>query len=280
MASVPVGIADSYVGREVFGARYGDVLDYALEMHWNVLLEGPTGSGKTTAVMAWAEKRKMPFYSTPSNVGIDPSQLFGKKTLVEGSVTWIDGPVTDLCRYGGVLLINELNFLPDRIATVLYSLLDERREIALLDNKGEVIKAHKRLLIVADMNPGYGGTHDLNHALRNRFRIQLPWDYDDGVEQSLVYSDSLRQMAKQLREEAKKGTYETPVSTNMLMEFEQLTVDFGLQFAVGNFLQHFAPDEQEAVKVVVQTWQANLEKDLAQEAEVPGGEAPFVFDGE
>jgi MoxR-like ATPase len=36
------------------------------------------------------------------------------------------------------------------------------------------------------MNPDYIGTTPLNYAFRNRFDIQIPWDYDDAVEEKLI----------------------------------------------------------------------------------------------
>lgn len=267
LGSVPdESVSRTYISRTLVGGHSDyDIFDYAMQRQLNVLLEGPSGSGKTTAVMAYAALRQYPFYSVSSSVGLEPSQLFGKYVPDEHDVgfVWIDGPVTQLVRYGGLLLLNELNFMPDRVGTVLFSLLDNRREIQLVDHKGEVIRAHKELLIVADMNPDYEGTRPLNKALRNRFRIQLHWDYDSDVESQLVHMESLRSMANMIRNEAAKGTYETPVSTNMLMEFERISLDLGIGFAVTNFVTHFAVDERPSVKLVCDTYLANLESDLS-----------------
>lgn len=265
IARVPEPSA-TYVSRtRALGNHRSDfqVFDYAHAHRYNVLIEGPTGLGKTSAVIAWAGCHGKPFYAVSSNVAIDPSQLFGKFVPDGfGGFRWQDGPVTDLVRHGGVLLINEINFLPERISTVLFSLLDSRREITLLDHNGEVIIAHDDLLIIADLNPDYEGTRPLNKALRNRFAIQMAWEYDDEVERQLVRGASLRELAGLLRRAQRDGEVDAPVSTGMLVEFEQVAVGLGLDAAVYNLLNHFPTEEErKAVEVVIYAMANNLEAD-------------------
>lgn len=264
-ATVPdQSMYDTYVGREIVpGKTDMDVFDYARKAKLNVLIEGPTGCAKTSAVLAYAAREGRPFYAVPSNIGIDPSQLFGKFVpMPDGSIQWVDGPVTHIVRVGGVLLINEVNFMPDRVATVLFMLLDKRRQITLLDHQAEVIDAADDLLIIADMNPEYEGTRPLNKAFRNRFAIQLQWGYDEKVEAQLIKSKGLREMAQKLRTDAENGAFETPCSTNMLMEFEKTFADMGYDFAAMNFISHYATDERQAASLVLETYKTQLEEDL------------------
>lgn len=293
LAAVPQGVAAHYVNRTLEGGVQDfQVLDTALKFKQNVLIEGPTGVGKTTCIEAYAEARGMPFYAISSNVGADVSQLMGKHVPAEGSdndnpwswlddadddtmkavlafligsskFPWIDGPVTHLVRHGGVLLINEINFLPERLATVLFSLLDRRRNITLLDHHGEVIEAHPDLLIVADMNPDYEGTRRLNKALRNRFAHQLVWDYDKDIERDLVKAESLRNMADELRLQHKTGaTIQTPTSTNMLIEFECIAAELGLEYAITSFVNHYLDSERQAVLLVANTYSDSIASQL------------------
>jgi hypothetical protein len=147
-------------------------------------------------------------------------------------------------------------------------LTDGRRSITLLDHHGETIEAHPDLTIFATMNPEYIGTTPLNYAFRNRFDIQIPWDYDDAVEEKLIPCKSLRTLMKQLRIEAGKGQYETPISTNMGMEFIDLVSSLGYEFASENFIAHFSSDEQASVRMVFQTHEYNLKSDLGLEVEI------------
>lgn len=253
IAAVPdQAFYDRYISRKVGGKTDLEMLTFALKKHYNVLIEGPTGAGKTSAVLAFAAQNKMRFYATPSSIGLEPSQLFGKFIPSgEGNqLVWQDGPVTDLVRHGGVLLLNEVNFIPARVSTALFGLLDVRREMVLLDHKGEVIKAHNDLLIVADMNPNYRGTQPLNEAFRNRFPIKQAWDYDTVVESKLVPYGALRRLAQDLRQSEE---IITPVSTNLLIDFVTMAKDedMGWDFAVTNLIAHFSSDERPTVTTLL-----------------------------
>lgn len=272
LASVPPKELDArYVHRDVMGGVQDyKVYDYARANHINVLIYGPTGPGKTTSIEAWAAARELRLAQVSGNAALEPSHLFGR--LVpdgKGSFAWVDGPVTDVVRNGGVLNLDEVNFISPKIYTVLYSLLTGQRMISLLDHHGEVIKAHPDLTIFATMNPDYIGTGQLNAAFRNRFDIQIPWEYDTKVESQLVKSKNLLVLANQLRAEAAKGQYETPIATNMLIEFGELVQGLGYDFAVENFIAHFAYEEQPSVRLVFQTHEYNLKPDFGIEIAAP-----------
>lgn len=251
IAEIPdMAYYDGYVERTDNGVGCYAVFDYARETKSNVLIVGPTGSGKTSAALAYAAREEMPFYSISSSVGLEPSQLFGRYIPDgAGGFMWQDGPVTYVVRHGGFLLINEINFIPDRVGTVLFSLLDKRRTIQLLDHKGEVLTAHEDLVIAADMNPGYAGTRTLNAALKNRFPIQLYWDYDPEVEEKLVPYPAVRNVLRSLRD---SDEITTPVSTNMATELiQQAYSPLGYSFAAMSFVNHFALDEKSVVETVL-----------------------------
>ena len=264
LASVPrIELAKRYVHRKIWGRDDFEVYDHARAHGINVLIYGPTGPGKTTSVEAWAAERGLRMATISGNASMEPSQMTGKFVSDgEGGFAWIDGPVTDVVRNGGVLLLDEVNFINPKIYTNLYSLTDGRRTITLLDHHGETIEAHKDLTIFATMNPDYIGTTPLNFAFRNRFDIQIPWDYDDAVEAKLIDSKALRELMKQLRTEAAKGQYETPISTNMGMEFCHFIEALGYEFSVENFIAHFTTDEQPSVRMVFQTHEHNIKMDF------------------
>jgi len=236
-----------------------------------VLIEGGAGSGKTMSVIAYASARNYRYFNVSSNAGIDPSQLFGRWIPREDGhgYRWQDGAVTLLVRYGGVLLLNEVNFMPERIMTVLYSLLDDRREIQLLDNGGEVIKAHPDLLIVADMNAGYRGTHELSQANNDRWKIKLEFPYDKRIEGKLIKSKSLLELAGKLRDQYDREEISTPISTRGLVAFQKNAVGLGLNLAIDSYVNGFDKDERGAVRMSIETMKVNIARDLGLAVDVP-----------
>lgn len=295
-------VLNGYESRRAMGDKSEfDVFDFAFDHAMNVIIEGPTGTGKTTAVQAWAAKRGLRFGSLSSHAGADHTQMFGRVNQNEDAKAgeplfyWKDGLVTDVFRNGGVLLVNEMNFLPERVASVLFGPTDSRRALTLMDRDGEVIMAHrpttykrvgdkiiditcwcddpsgadcksKWVLMVGDFNPDYEGTRNLNKAFRNRWAIQMVFNYDPEVEKMLVKSDSLRQVATDIRND---DSYETPVATNMLIEFETIALGLGIDFAAQNFVNHFLDDERGPIKLVLDAYKLNIDAELNADEDEP-----------
>ena len=120
MAQVPdKKWAKQYVQRRIpSGQTEFEIFDSALANAENVLIFGPTGSGKTMSVLAYASARNMPYYNVASHNGIEISQLLGQWIpTADGHYKWQDGAVTQIVRNGGVLLLNEINFMPERFTT-------------------------------------------------------------------------------------------------------------------------------------------------------------------
>lgn len=256
---------EKYLNRKVAGGKTDyEVLDVAMKYHQNVLIRGHAGSGKTMCVLGFASVRGYRYYNVSANVGLEPSHLFGAWTPTEqaGVFKWQDGPVTDLVRHGGVLLLNEIDFMPERITTVLFGLLDDRREIQLLENGGEVIKAHPNLLVVGDHNPNYRGARPMNQAWKDRFAHKLEFEYDKAIERKLIKNKSLLAVAEKLREQAFKGEIDTPISTRGLISFVKNYENLGLDYAITSYLNGFLDDEREAIKLVFDTTKDGIAKDF------------------
>lgn len=257
--------ADEYINRKIDGKTTDfDVLDVAKANKQNVLIRGHAGSGKTMCILAWASARGYRYYNISANVGLEPSHLFGAWTPTEtaGVFKWQDGAVTDLVRHGGVLLLNEIDFMPERITTVLFGLLDDRREIQLLENGGEVIKAHPDLVVIGDHNPNYRGSRPMNQAWKDRFAHKLEFDYDKAIEKKLIKNASLLDVAQKLRDQAHKGEIDTPISTRGLMALAKNVESIGLNYAINSYINGFADDEREAVKLVFDTAKSGIASDF------------------
>jgi MoxR-like ATPase len=259
----------SYVPRTFAdGLTEEQIYTYALKTKKNVSIQGPAGTGKTTSLMTFAAKNGLEFGSMSCNAGAEPSQFFGRMTPTkEGKLNWKDGLFTYFFRNGGVLVIDEADFLPQKVASSTHSALDGRRLLTLLDNNGEVITAHPNLLIVMCYNGnGYRGTSKMNEAFNDRYAIKLTFDYDTDIEKKFIPSKTLLELATSMRADTIAGTYETPVSTRLLKNFVDLAQNLSYDFAVDNFVNNFKEDERSSVKLLLDSQRYNLELELTGKA--------------
>ena len=254
-------ILDTYIDREINGKKLFDYFDYGIKYKRNVLIESHTGAGKTMGVTAYAASRGLPLFKLPFSLGFESSQALGKVHLENNSTIWHDGGVTDIMRHGGIIYFDEINTARAGQLAMFHPMLDKNRELILIDHNHEVIKAHDEVLFVATMNPKYAGTNDLNMALRNRFAVQLDLDYDRDIEQALVKSPALLTVVEQIR--AQSTEIRTPLSTNMIIEFEEMVAFLGFEQAMVSFVNHFdSRKERGAIQTVLQTHSVDIEDEI------------------
>lgn len=255
-----------YVSRTIDGVKDLALLDYAASAGENVLLAGPTGSSKTSVVYAWAAKNQRPLVNVPCNGAIDPSTLYGRPTILpDGSVDYIESDVTKVLRFGGVLYLDELNFAPAKVLSVLHGALDARRQVTIPELGYLTFDVHPQCFIIATYNPGYEDTRELNKAFQNRWALQLEWGYDTTVERQLVQQlPVLHQLAEHVRKVIDVGDCETPLGPNKLIEFEKHAMDLSLDLAIRIFLNSFKSHERDQISELVLHHRDQLERQLVQ----------------
>lgn len=259
-----------YVRRQIGGYWDLDILAYARATGANTLLAGPTGPGKTLMIETYCARYEdddypngLPLVTIQSHGGIDPNVFWGGPGVdAQGNIVpWIDSSALQVIQFGGVLYIDEVNFLHPRAAAGVHDLTDHRRQVTILERQNTTYKASPGLQVICAYNPDYEGTRPLNQAFKNRFKIKMAVGYDREVEEQLVNMPVLLDLAHRIRNSI--DAVETPVSTNMLMEFEELCIDLDLSFARANFLAAFAEDEREAISDVFNLMADRLENEAA-----------------
>ena len=219
-----------------------DLTDYeafemSMKQNKNVLLIGPTGSGKTTMVRYYCAEHKKPYVRVSLNGGATVEDLVGHYILKadeHGSITvWIDGILTQAVRHGWIIAIDEINAAPSEILFILNSLLDDERILILSSKDGEIVKPHPDFRLIATCNPteqGYAGTNEINEALLDRFHRTFYIDYDEDIERKLLNElgfekeiiDDVLKFTSRIRRACKEGAIITPFSTRSVTNLAEL----------------------------------------------------------
>lgn len=266
-------VAGGYIQRRLPGGfTEFDTYEAALASGHNVLVSGPTGSGKTYSWRAFAATKGLPFYTVATNGAMDMATLLGSWVPdLSGGLVWQDGVITTMVRQRrGVVLFDEINMGTERNLARFYDLWDARRELVLYEHYGEVLRVpadeDAQFLVGAAYNPGYRGTRELSQALPNRFAFKLRFDYDSDIEAQLVPSGSLREVASKLRGMSRE--IRTPVSTNMQIEFCEIAMAFNVEYAIANFCEAFPAGERESVAQVMGLHRSTIKQEINQAAQL------------
>ena len=230
----------------------------------NILLKGPTGSGKTKLAETLSAAVNTPMHQVNCSVDLDAESLLGFKTIKtneqgQQEIVFIDGPVIKAMREGHILYIDEINMAKPETLPILNGVLDYRRQLTN-PFTGEVIKAAPGFNVIAAINEGYVGTLPMNEALKNRF-VVIQVDYIDGdilkdvikqqsqlqddaiIEQIIKFNEDLRTMSKQgqISEEA--------ASIRALIDLSDLITVMPIERAIKRTIIDKLEDEREQQEI-------------------------------
>ena len=136
--------------------REEQLLEAALRSGAHVVLEGPPGTGKSTLLRHVCARRGTSFVLVEGNAELTPARLVGHfdpaLVLARGYTpdVFVDGPLLEALREGGLLYVEELNRVPEETLNGLLTVMSEG-EIAV-PRLGRVAAA-PGFRFVAAMNP-------------------------------------------------------------------------------------------------------------------------------
>jgi MoxR-like ATPase len=156
-------------------------------------ISGPTGNGKSTMIEQICAKHKRPLIRVNLNMMTDEEQLIGTKTLEDGNVIIVEGPVLIAMRTGCTLLLDEIDAGSANTLLCLQPILEGKPYYFKLKN--EMIVPASGFNIFATANTKgkgsddgrYIGTNVLNEAFLERFAVTFEQDYPNAkIEQKII----------------------------------------------------------------------------------------------
>lgn len=199
-------------------------------------ISGPTGNGKSTMVEQICAKHKKPLIRVNLNMMTDEEQLIGSKTLEDGNVKVVEGPVLIAMRTGTTLLLDEIDAGAANTLLCLQPILEGKPYYFKLKN--EMIIPAKGFNILATANTKgkgsddgrYIGTNILNEAFLERFAVTFNQEYPSAkVESKIVqnlmtsydcldetFADNLVKWADAIRKTFDDGGVDETITTRRM----------------------------------------------------------------
>lgn len=139
---------------------------------------GPAGAGKSSMINQLAARLNYPTFEVTGHNHLEFQDLVGHLSVQNGNMVFEYGPLALAMRFGGLLLLNELDLLDPATAAGLNGILDGQ-PLCIPENQGELIEPHLmfRFAATANTNGGsdetglYQGTLRMNLALMDRFTV-------------------------------------------------------------------------------------------------------------
>ena len=198
------------------------------------LLYGAPGCGKTALVeAAFGEKLVTVLGSGDTEVS---DLVGGYVTTPKGDFLWEDGPLLKAAENGDVLLIDEIGLIDPKVLSIVYGLMDGRREYTVTANPERgTVKAKDGFFVVAATNPNAPGVR-LSEALLSRFTIHVEMTTDWTLARKLGVPTLIVTAAQNLNKKVESREVSWAPQFRELLAFRDLSKTFGQKFAVQNLL--------------------------------------------
>jgi len=236
-----------------------------------VLLEGPTGVGKTASIKWLAKCTNNSYRRLQINGQTTVESFNGRWLLNKEGTYWVYGVLADCMRNGYWLLLDELNMSAGDVTALLHIIMDDDACLVLDDKDQEIIEKHPDFRLFAAINPTdeYAGTKEVNKALMDRFQkvnfnyldeateiriltkktgISPDFGTDGGVKDPLL--KRMVRFANIIRDANNSGVIMFTCSTRQLISWARLAKTLGIkQAAKVSILNKCSEAEREDAKL-------------------------------
>jgi nitric oxide reductase NorQ protein len=198
------------------------------------LLYGVPGCGKTALIeAAFAEEVETLMGTGDIEVA---DMLGGYVQTPGGGFVWVDGGLVRAAENGWVYFIDEIGLIDPKVLSVVYGLMDGRRELTITANpeRGTIV-AKEGFYVVAATNPNAPGVR-LSEALLSRFTLQSEMTTDWNLARKLGVSTTMVTSAQNLAKKQLTGEVSWAPQMRELLAFRDLSAEFGQSFALANLI--------------------------------------------
>jgi MoxR-like ATPase len=226
-------------GEKYFSRKWGQhddvqVLRKARDASSYVLFYGAPGCGKTALVeAAFGDDLETVLGTGDTEVG---DLVGGYVQTATGDFEWVDGPLLRAAEHGRPLLIDEIGLIDPKVLSVVYGLMDGRREYTVTANPERgTVRAKDGFYVVAATNPNAPGVV-LSEALLSRFGIQTEMTTDWSLAKKLGVPVTAVTAAQNLAKKRQNDEVSWAPQMRELLEFKKTANLFGTTWAVSNLL--------------------------------------------
>lgn len=198
------------------------------EKTMNILLVGPTGSGKTVFAEQFAAAHSRPTFKLEGGTISEGEQIVGQwevKPNIHGGGSTTEFVISPLLQAvqvpNSVIILNELNrFQSLKAENALMSLLDDQRELHVQEID-RTVRVAPNVKIFATINEGsqYTAADMMDYAMRSRFNrtVFLDWLSTDKEKEILIARTGIdTQMANDIVNLAANLRGEAPISLRQM----------------------------------------------------------------
>lgn len=217
-----------------------DLIGRVIPHSRTVLLYGPPGSGKSYSAQN-SDLGGRQLFSVTMTPETPAAELRGHYVPQGSQFAWQDGPAIKAWRYGGRLVINEIDHAGGDVLSFLLNCLDSAETACLTLPTGEMVRPAPGFQAVATMN---GSPDDLPSALRDRFPVAL--------EVSSLHPLALESLPHDLRAAARGSVLSDPdrrISIRAWQSFAHLRTKVGAESAAMAVFAQRAKDVLDGLKM-------------------------------
>lgn len=233
-------------------------------------IKGPSGTGKTELCFAVAAKLNAPVLELNADSHLQRSDVVGHWTVRDGATVWQDGIVPTAMRRGYWLIINELDASDPHTLNTLKPVFEDPPRLTILENGGEVVRAHPDFRCIATGNTWGRGdasgmfTNTLIHSIADmrRWNARIELDYPAAADEIRMlqsyFGDDIEakhpplfvQFANSVRDAFKSGKIQTTLSPGEVVNWVEncLVIGEGVHHAARlSFLNACEPSDKTAI---------------------------------